>query len=379
MGATHERSETATVALVQGGHDLLHTVDRALTAVGLSDCVSRGARVLVKPNLHGGPGHTSPAVMSAVCRWAAGRGARRVLLGDGPYWGMTDCRAYFEAAGVYRACAESGADPVFFHTHPYRLHRLNDPAVPPVLGVSRYLVEVDVVISVPVLKTHFSTGITIALKNVKGCLRPVDKRRLHERDLVPALAVVNQLVQPLVSVTLCDATIGYEGMGPAAATPVPMGLLVASRDPVATDVVCCQLMGLEPSRVPLIGATAARGVGVADPGRIAVLGESVADHARRFERPEEALARQFPGLTVRSERACSVCSQNLVLALQELQAAGETPGEVCVLIGAGEHSEADVRVGNCALRGQETEQGVHGCPPSVEAIREALQRYTQAT
>ncbi len=302
-----------------------------------------------------------------------------MLLGDGPYWGMTDCRPYFEAAGVYRACAESGAEPVFFHKHPYRLHHPGDPAVPPVLGVSRYLYEVDVVISVPVMKTHFHTGITIALKNLKGCLRPVDKRRLHERDLVPALAVVNELVQPLVSVTICDATTAYEGMGPAAADPVSLGLVIASRDPVATDVVCCQLMGLEPSRVPLIGASAARGVGTADPGRIEVRGEAIAAHARRFERPEEALARQFPGLTVLSDRACSVCSQNLVLALQELQAAGQSPGEVCVLIGASERTEADVLVGDCALRGRTTESGARGCPPPVGAIREALQRRTQVS
>lgn len=375
--APPKKAAPARVGLVRAVGHLTTAVDAALSAIGMADCVAPGTSVLIKPNLHGGPGHTSPEMMAAVCLWVASRGARRVLLGDGPYWGMADCRPYFAAAGVYRACAESGAEPVFFHTHPYRLHHLDDPAVPRVLGVSQYLYEVDVAISLPVMKTHFHTGITIALKNLKGCLRPVDKRRLHERDLVPALAVVNELVQPLVNVTLCDATVAYEGMGPAGGTPVPLGLLVASQDPVATDVVCCQLMGLAPSQVKLIGATAARGVGVADPSRVEVLGEQVAAHARRFERPEEALARQFPGLTVRSERACSVCGQNLVLALQELQAAGESPGEMCVAIGAGEHTEADVLIGACALRGPVARAGVGGCPPSVAETREALQQGTQ--
>jgi uncharacterized protein (DUF362 family) len=364
------------VVVLRASGGLVAAVEIALATIGLADCVGRGSKVLVKPNLHGGEGHTSPEVMTAVCRWAADRGARRVLLGDGPYWGMRDCRPYFEAAGVYRACAESGAEPVFFHDYPYRLHHPQDPAVPRVLGVSRYLYEVDVVISLPVMKTHFHTGITIALKNLKGCLRPVDKRRLHERELVPALAVVNELVQPLVTVTLCDATIAYEGMGPASATPVPLGLLVASQDPVALDVVCCQLMGLDPARVRLVTATAARGVGVAAPEAIEVVGERVADHARRFERPEEALARQFPGLTISGERACSVCSQNLTLALQELQAAGKGPVARHILIGAGPDSEADLLVGDCALRGQPGADGPRGCPPAVEAIRDALHMGT---
>jgi uncharacterized protein (DUF362 family) len=369
VAASQHRS---VVGLVRAREDLVSAVDDSLNACGMGDCVSRGDLVLVKPNLHGGHGHTAPQVMAAACRWAFGKGARRVLLGDGPYWGMADCGPYFTAAGVYQACAESGAEPVFFHAYPYRLHHPQDPQAPRVLGVSRHLHEADVVINLPVMKTHFHTLITIALKNVKGCLRPVDKRRLHGLELNVALGVVNEVVQPLVTVTLCDATTAYEGFGPSSATPVSLGLLVASRDPVAVDAVCCQLMELDPRQVRLIGECATRGVGVGDPARIEVAGERVEDHRRRFERPQEALARQFPGLTIHGQHACSVCSQNLVLALQEWQQTGRPLAARSILIGAGDASEAELLVGACALRGRRNAAGVPGCPPAAAAICEAL-------
>lgn len=367
------KADRATVALVRAGEDLVGAIDEALRLCGQGDCVAKGDRVLLKPNIHGGQGFTSPQVMEAACRWALGKGARKVFLGDGPYWGMKDPTTYFAHTGLLGACAATGAEVADFHNHPYHLLHPEDPLLPPVMGISRYLYDVDVVISLPLMKTHFHTLITIALKNLKGCLRPVDKRRLHERELNTALAAVNELVQPLVRVTLCDATTAYEGFGPGSATPVPLGLLVASADPVAVDVVCCELMELPPAQVRLIRECAARGLGVGDPRQITVVGETVAAHRRRFLRPSEALARDYPGLTIHSESACSVCAQNLTLALQQIKQAGEPLTVREVLIGAGPQTEADLLVGNCARRGREGhERAVPGCAPTVAAIRKAL-------
>ncbi|MEI6500580.1 MAG: DUF362 domain-containing protein [Armatimonadota bacterium] len=363
---------TSSVAVVKAGSRLLPAVDDAMEAAGLGDCVGRGERVLVKPNLHGGDGHTSEALMAAACRWAFDKGARQVLLGDGAYWGIVDSHSYFENCGVFRACAATGALPVDLHDHPFKLHHPGVEGVPTVIGVSRHLYECDSVINLPVMKTHFNTLITIALKNIKGCLRRVDKRRFHECDIPRAVGVANQIIRPLIRANLCDATTAYEGLGPGEGTPVPLGLLLASADPVALDTVCCQLMQIDPRKVQLIEECAKRGVGESDPALIEVIGEALEDHARRFQRPHEALAEAFPGLDVQSAKACSCCMQNLFLALRRVNEEGKKPGCRSVRIGPGEDSEVELLVGNCAAAGMPRPVDAPGCPPDVNAIYEQI-------
>ncbi|MEN6400526.1 MAG: DUF362 domain-containing protein [Armatimonadia bacterium] len=376
MAATAEpvsnSAAKAVVGVVRAQEDLVASVDQVLRLCGSGDCVHKGDRVLVKPNLHGGNGHTSPLLMEAACKWAFACGASQVTLGDGPSWGQENIDAYFEQAGVFAACEASGAKPANFHADEYELHHLDSPHTPDTLGVSRHLYEHDVVINLPVMKTHFNTLITIALKNVKGCLRPVDKRRLHECDLNRALAVVNQIISPRVTVTLCDAMGAFEGLGPSSATPVEMGLLLASADPVALDVVACQLMEIAPESVRLIQEAAAAGVGVADPEQIKVVGERVADHARHFLLPHEALAASFPGLTIHSAKACSCCMQNLFQALEQVQRSGREPAFRRLLIGPGPTTEADLLIGKCAAEGRDCRPDVAGCPPPMGHILAAL-------
>ena len=362
------RRYAATVSVVKAQTRLIDSVDEAMEAAGLGDCVGRGERVLVKPNLHGGYGYTSEAMMTAACRWAFEKGARQVLLGDAPYWGIEDATSYFQQCGVYRACEATGAQPVDLHQYSYKLHHPGVEGVPAVIGISRHLYECDSVINLPLMKTHFNTLITIALKNMKGCLRRVDKRRLHECDLNHALGVVNTLVQPLVRATLCDATTAYEGMGPGNGTPVSMGLLVASKDPVALDTICCELMQIDHRKVRLIQEAAKRQVGESDPARIEVVGEAVADHSRRFKLPHEALSEAFPGLQINSTRACSCCMQSLFLALEKAKNDGQKLNCGSILIGPGPNSEAEVLIGRCAGAGQGRSVDVAGCPPSVADI-----------
>lgn len=363
---------SSTVALVKAGEDLVASVDEALRGCGMADCVSRGDRVLVKPNMHGGSGFTRPEMMAAVCNWAREQGAREVILGDGPYWGLQDVSAYFEETGLHRACEQSGAVPYNMHAHEYIVHQLDSPLAPKTLGVSSILSECDVVINLPIIKTHFNTRITIALKNVKGCVRPMDKKALHEYDLNFALAVVNELIQPLVTVTICDGLEGREGMGPSASTSFPLGLILASPDPVALDTICCELMQIDPASVRLIGECAKRGLGESDLQQISVVGEAVADHARRFKLPHEALAEQFPGFTVHSMKACSCCSQKVFEALEKLEREGRELTCSSLLIGPGPETEADLLVGKCAALGRDCKPDIAGCPPSVDRIMEAL-------
>jgi len=362
-----------TVALVKVEEDVGGAFARAMELAGLGDCIAAGDRVLIKPNHHGAEGFTSAAVMRAAARWAFAQDAGEVWIGDGPNWAMTDTTAYFKSTGLRAVCDETGARALNFHAGEFVVFRPESPDLPETIGFSRYVYDAEVVINLPVMKTHFNTLVTLGIKNLKGCLRPIDKKTLHEMELHSALAEVARLLRPRVTATVIDATTAYEGMGPASGTPVALGLLIASRDILAADSVACNLMGIDPQQARLIRFCAERGVGEMDLGKIEVVGENPAHHRRRFELPYEAMAREFPNLRLCTEHACSGCAMNLFRALEIARGAGQEITCETVVIGPSIATEGQVLlVGKCTREGWGERPHVPGCPPRIEAIRTAL-------
>jgi uncharacterized protein (DUF362 family) len=360
----------STVAVVWARHDLETSIDEALRGCGAADTIRPGESVLVKPNIHGGPGTTSPAVIAAVCRWARAQGAARVMMGDGPYFGHPGPMDYFRSLGLDRLCDEVGAELVSFHDSEYRLLRPGSEALPDEIGITRYIDECDVLINLPLMKTHFNTAVTLGIKNLKGTLRPKDKQRLHEMELHHALSELARHVRP--QVTLIDAIEPHEGLGPASGTPVDLGLLIASRDIVAADTVAGHIMGHEPDELLLIRLAAQKGVGVGRLEEIECVGVSPASVRRRFRRPHEVMAEDFPGLDVRLEGACSGCTQNLFTALQDNRAAGHDHPRGVIYAGKGDPPVGALLIGNCTRKHWESHPHLGGCPPLIAEVRETL-------
>jgi len=157
------------------------------------------------------------------------------------------------------------------------------------------------------------------------------------------------------------------------ATPVEMGLLLASRDVVAVDSVGCDLMGIDPKQCRLIRYCAERDIGQMDLAKIDVVGEDPADHRRRFELPYEAMGRNFPDLTLQGQHACSGCAMNLFRAMEVSREQGQEITCRAVVIGPGVATEGEtLLVGNCTREGWGRAPHVAGCPPRVDAIRVGL-------
>lgn len=363
------------VSIVNAREDLQQAFGRALELIGLGDLIQPGQTVLLKPNRHGGHGYTSPDVLEAGAKWAFSKGAGEVWIGDGPVWSMVgdSLNEYFRSSGLLDACERSGAKPLDFHAGEYRLFRPNHPDLPETIGFSEYLYQADVVISVPLMKTHFNTLVTLGIKNLKGCMRPIDKKVFHEIELNHAIAEMCRMLAPIITVHLMDATVAYEGMGPGSGTPVEMGLLLASQDVVALDSVACDLMGIDPQQARLIRFCADRGVGIMDLDRIERVGEDPDLHRRRFRLPYEALADEFPDLRIISDNACSGCAMNLFRALEIARSCGQTVTCQTVVIGPSvDTEEQTLLVGRCTKPGWDCARHVKGCPPSVDSIREGL-------
>ncbi len=235
-----------------------------------------GKKVLVKPNLLSARSPekavtTHPAIVSAVITTLEKRGAGTIWVGDNPglrYYGGSEEVAsrtgILEAAGDY--WHNLGRDPVRV--------RLNNPYAPEVT-ISREVLNCDVLISLPKMKTHTLTVITCAIKNSYGFLLGAEKARLHRVARTPrafARTVVDVWALRPPDLVILDAVTAMQGNGPSSKDIFDYGYILASDDSVALDAVAGSLMGLRPEEIATTAEAARRRLGNADLAKITIDG-----------------------------------------------------------------------------------------------------------
>ncbi len=82
------------------------------------------------------------------------------------------------------------------------------------IAVCEQVLQLDYLVNVPVLKGHCQTGMTCALKNLKGCIPNREKRRSHSLGLHLPIAALNAIVrQDLVLVDGLCGDLNFEEGG----------------------------------------------------------------------------------------------------------------------------------------------------------------------
>jgi uncharacterized protein (DUF362 family) len=171
-----------------------------------------------------------------------------VAVGDSP--GIGNPRQVASACGILQVVEETGADFAPFS---------ESVGVAPKgttfhhLEIARDILDADVVINLPKLKTHQMMGLTCGVKNLFGAIIGMRKPRLHLQAgtnkgfFALMLLELAEYIAP--ALTIADAVVGMEGNGPGSGDPVAIGALLASRSPLALDTVATALVGLEESDV----------------------------------------------------------------------------------------------------------------------------------
>jgi uncharacterized protein (DUF362 family) len=305
--------------------------------------------------------------VEAACRWARNRGVGEVIVGEGPVpVGPDRVAAFLKELDVRRRLKAVGARFVNFDEAEHVTFR-SRPDLPEEIGIARLAIEADVLINLPLLKVHSCCLVTLAVKNLKGCLRPQDKIAFHRTGLLPAIVALNRIVRPQINVI--DAIDGMEGDHNRGEL-VHLGLLIASRDPVAADAVASAQIGLPPGDVPLLRMATAAGLGEHRLEKLELVGERPAPH--RFELVHERLGRLYPDLEIHDEGACSACSAALMAGL--FIVGGERQAK-CIALGRDAQPRPGALVlGQCLRDYWPGHPHVPGCPPSGHAIAHALRR-----
>jgi uncharacterized protein (DUF362 family)/Pyruvate/2-oxoacid:ferredoxin oxidoreductase delta subunit len=276
--------------------EVLEAVRRSIDLLGgLERFVSRGARVLVKPNLLQGASPdkcvtTHPEVVRAVSRLLQEYGCQ-VVIADSPGGG-----SIYTEGTLRRAYAASGWDEVARELGAELNLGTGYREVPNPEGklVRRFLVidpavEADAIVVVSKAKTHVLTTMTGAAKNLFGVVPSLEKPSMHSRfpsvpEFSDMIVDLNQLIKPDLQVM--DAVMGMEGDGPNAGEPRRIGTILASGDYTALDSVAARLMGLDPLEVGTIEAAARRGLVGQDLSEVVTVGDPIERFlVKDFKRP----------------------------------------------------------------------------------------------
>lgn len=234
---------------------LTQTLRDGLVATGLDAGAFRGKRVLLKPNLvepcRAIPHMTThPAVIVAAAEVFRGWGAE-VTVGEAPGH-VRDTAAALADSGVGEALDDAG---LAFADLNYEAvgFRRNRGRFSPLKGLylPRTVLEADVVVSMPKLKTHHWVGMTCAMKNFYGVLPGIKygwpKNVLHHNGIPQTVADINATLPRTLAIV--DGIDCMEGDGPILGSRKHMGLLLVGPDLPALDATSARIMGLDPARI----------------------------------------------------------------------------------------------------------------------------------
>jgi len=312
-GSSH-KPVVSIVKIRDGNVD--RAVEEAIDLLGGMEEVARNKyRIMLKPNLVAETSHdtTKPGVIGALARLMKRHG-REVWIGEGSCAaGGFNVRDYT----VYRTRKEellNGMQQHIFNRLGYtdlanelhipliNLHsgKMTDAEVPGGLLFDRItlhssLHEIDMLCSVPMMKTHVLATVTLGMKNLiglyPGTVYYSARSWLHDHAWAHgsrgvAFEVLDMVRANRLGLTVIDGSIAMEGNGPSSGSLVKMDLIIAGTNPLATDMVGAGVMGFEPMEVPAFRLAVETGMTPAGLQEVEVRGEALSSVRRQFIRPE---------------------------------------------------------------------------------------------
>jgi len=270
-------TETPTVAIAhtkekhRSAERVLGVVREAIDLIGgMHTFVKPGATVLIKPNqtvfYSAEEGCTTdPLVVGAVIRLAKEAGAARVQVAEssGGFFSSLEC---MKVTGMAAVAEREGAELIDLGSDdtPNRIAEIPDGRFMKQAPLPVPLLDADVIIDVPKAKNHHLEPISGALKNWVGVVNQNWRNHNHgDEEHIPRFMDIMMVTRP--SLCVVDALIAGEGDGPIADQPHWVGCILASSDPVATDVAICRLLGHDWQKLNFAREAEARGLGVRDP------------------------------------------------------------------------------------------------------------------
>jgi uncharacterized protein (DUF362 family) len=136
----------------------------------------------------------------------------------------------------------------------------------------------------PTVKTHGHATTTGSIKNSFGGLLKEVRHYAHKHmhEVLVDLLMMQKEIHPGIF-TVMDGTVCGDGAGPRTMVPVTGNVILAGADSAAIDAVAARLMGFDPMSIPYLRMCHERGLGVADPRQIDLVGDDISSMNLHFK------------------------------------------------------------------------------------------------
>lgn len=294
LADTPHPPERSTVAVVRPGAygTLREAVAEAVRLAGGLAFIRPGDRVLLKPAVNSGkayPATTDPEVVWILAGLVQEAGGQPFVADRTMF--VRSTRAAFEKTRILEAARAAGIpclaledDEVVALAHPLATHWPGRT-----VRIYRAAAEADHVINLCTPRAHKLGGFTMAMKNCVGVVAGSSRPGMHlGSGFLSRLAEISAVFRP--SLHVMDGRLGFADGGPDDGALVRPGFIAAASDPLALDAVGIGFLRLEGAndalsrgsvwQLPVMQRAAEIGVGIADAGRIRLVGLASSEEIR---------------------------------------------------------------------------------------------------
>lgn len=258
--------------IVSYGSDASQITRAAVDGLGgMQRFVKPGAKVVIKPNMSfssppESASNTNPEVVREVARLCQAAGASKVSILDNTLRTPEDCLRMSRIPEYCKDIPNASVNYVKAQRL-FREVRIPDGRQIKSMEVVAEVLDSDVLIAVPVGKSHGSSGVSLSMKGMMGLI--FDRMSFHSRyDLHESIVDMVTVLKP--ALVVIDGTRILSSGGPGGPGEViPLNLVVASTDMVAADAQMVALgtwygKKFNPNQVKHIKLAAERGLGHSD-------------------------------------------------------------------------------------------------------------------
>lgn len=251
--------------------EVYKTVKKSIDLLGgINSFISKGDKVLLKPNMFrtSKKGTTHPSVVYAIAKIFKEGGAK-LYLTDSPM--IHSLKNVADFNGITEVCNELDIKML-----PIRVVKntiVNNPKLCKNFFLPEFINDMDLIVNIPKIKSHPLTVFSGSVKNLFGFCTGTTKSQFHLRfkkkyDFCHMLLDLYSIIRP--GLTIMDAIDGVDSTG----QKKRVGLLLASKDSIALDVIACKTVGIPYDLVLTNVFGEERNLGVMAKEKIQILGDS---------------------------------------------------------------------------------------------------------
>lgn len=224
---------------------------QAVTKFGGIRLPKKDAVVFIKPNVNTGgkhPASTNPEVVAEVVKICREAGAKKIYVGDRS-WISNPLRPKNTIANMIQnkikpSAEAEGAEVVALENFGWKKVMPKEATHwPKGFRITKFLDEIkpDYIIQIPVLKTHYLTGITFSLKNTVGLIYPVDRMKFHASSHIQEMIAETNLSFKF-DLIVVDGSRAFIDGGPSEGKIVEPNLIIVGDNRVELDIYCYKIL-----------------------------------------------------------------------------------------------------------------------------------------